>query len=154
MNYVEPKQLYDSPESLQSGSGSVDKENIDGGFNVYDNVLKLVDIQVITFSIADVALILGAGSSSTTETIYHELGRTPFVEIEWEDPSFIGSGGQVIGAFSIGCTFNDLQINLSATFDYTDLTGSGATSYPGFEISARILIYDLNTKRRLDTYVK
>lgn len=153
MEYLEEKEL-EQPKHTQSDTGNPSREKISGGYNTYDNILKLVDVQVLDIVIPGFTLIEGSGSSGGSQSIYHGLEHTPFVEVEWRDPSSVGSGNTI--QYFVDCTFNDLTIEISAGVIYTNF---GMEAEPeeviaSFEIPITIYVYDLNTKRRLDTYIK
>ena len=153
MEYLESKPLNDSPEFIQSATNSPIKENIEGG-NTYDNILKLVEVRDYTINVPEIAIGFdGTASYSKEDLLTHSVGQVPFVDIEWRDPSQVGSGETNI--VSLTADYNNRFIRLQFSQDvarfgmFPDLTPIPATDY-----NIKIYIYKLNTKRRLDSYVK
>ncbi len=153
MEFLEEKEL-DRPKHTQSDTGNPVREKISGGYNTYDNILKLVDVRVLDIVVPTFTLIEGSGVSSGSDSFYHELGRTPFVEVEWRDPSSVGSGNTI--QYYVDCTFNDLTVEISAGVIYNNfgMEPDPEEVIPSFEIPLTVYVYDLNTKQRLDTYLK
>lgn len=158
MDYLEPKNLEGAPEHLRSATGNPTKERIEGGFNTYDGVLKLVDIITYTISIPEqVFSPEGSVSYSQEDTVAHDVGQTPFVEVEWRDPSSVGSGET--NFVNITCDYNQSQLRLS----FSQVVNRFGPSWgeppvfpnlPAATYNVKLYVFHLNTKRRLDTYTK
>jgi len=161
MSDLIPKPIQTINEMNESMSNSPNRERISGGYNTYDNILKLVQIYELEINIPEITPdeIPEVGYTafySTDGAYFHGLDRTPFVEAEWRDISIVGSGGAYSERYNLSIDYNNRQIRYIFTFDFTDTTGSGGFLVP-FDpktLKIRVYIYNLNNKRRLDTYVK
>lgn len=160
MEYLKENQIYASPESQVSATSNPSKERIDGGYNTYDNVLKLINIETVAL---DVPTLEWVEVPEVGWTVYYEaigslnidIGQTPFIEAEWRDISQVGSGGAYLLKYNLSLDYNHRQIRYTFTIEGADTTGSGDPgSIPSSSFRVTLYIYLLNTKRRLDTYLK
>lgn len=160
MKYLKPQPIPEPSEMTESATNSPNRERIAGGFNAYDNILKLVNIEEITINIPEITPDevpeVGYTAYYSTDSFFdHNVGQTPFVEVEWRDISSVGSGGAYLELYNLSVDYNQRQIRYTFTFDFSDTTGSGAPSpFPARSLTIRFYIFKLNTKRRLDTYIK
>lgn len=158
MKNLKEARIEDDSIFMRSASGFIANERLDGGFNVYDNVLKLKEIYTLQIDVPEITFTPeGDGSYSYEEIIYHNLEQTPFVEVEWRDRSTVGSGET--NFTNLQCTFDERKITINFEHLITRF-GSGwgePPVYPPIPAATyiiRVFAYILNTKKRLDNYRK
>lgn len=153
MSTLKERDYTEDPGYTESASGSAIATKISGGYNAYDNILKLIDIVDFTFDIPALSFIEGSAFYSSGDRIVHGLQYTPFIEVEWRDPSFVGSGA--LARYFVDATMNDsdIIINFGVIAQYFGFE-EDPPQLEGLSFLIRIYIYDLNTKKRLDTFTK
>lgn len=156
---IENKPLYDNPEYLQSGSNFPVKERIESNYNTYDNILKLVNIIDKEINVPALTFNPDGTASYSVELppTMLSLQQTPFVDVEWRDPSNVSSSEANI--FNITVSFNQtfLKVSFLQTISRYGASWGTPPVFPPTSAQTykiRLFIFELNTKRRLDRYIK